>query len=230
MFIVFEGIDGCGKTTVSKLFCEKLNKEGFNADLGDFEWTKEPTFGTEKADALNSPEMNDPFKREAFFLEDRIFHQELLRKTENVVCDRYIWSGFAYANLFSPEVLEFIYEIYSRPLLVRQPDIHVFVDTPVELCRQRRSDVELERLHGLEDSYFKTLQMVNSPIVRVSNERPMEEIEKTIDNLFLTVYLLSLYGKGEKLEPDQLEFLKQVTQNLDKVSEVLAWKKSVSQE
>jgi thymidylate kinase len=65
VFIVFEGIDGCGKTTLSKRF----------AEIRTFIWTKEPRFSSEVADRLNLVD-KDTISREVEFLLDRVRHQQ----------------------------------------------------------------------------------------------------------------------------------------------------------
>lgn len=63
LLVVFEGIDNSGKTTVSKELVKLFP---------GFSWTKEPTFSTEQADRLNSPECTDENYRESLFLESRL--------------------------------------------------------------------------------------------------------------------------------------------------------------
>jgi thymidylate kinase len=144
MFIAFEGIDGSGKTTLSKMLSETKGMV----------WTKEPTFSSGEADRLNLRTL-DHEKREALFLMDRVGHQNFLREHEYVVCDRYLWGARAYSKVFSPEMHEFLCHAYDSEFF-RKPDCFVFVDTPVEICTQRKQDQHPEHLRLLRQAYLDT--------------------------------------------------------------------------
>jgi dTMP kinase len=95
-FITFEGIDGSGKSTVSKKVFEKLKKEGY-----DVVWTCEPTdtwLGMQVKKSIEKE--NDPFVTAFTFTADRIMHgkqiKKWLSKNKIVLCDRYAESTYAY--------------------------------------------------------------------------------------------------------------------------------------
>jgi len=172
MFIVFEGIDNSGKSTLSKRFMEYLNTPETKDKIADwlesaegipnFVWTKEPQFTTEEADRLNSPEFKDEYKREAFFFSDRFRHQSELEDSF-VVCDRYVWTGLAYAKNFSPNTYPLVKHLYTDNGIFIQPDLYIFVDTPVEICDQRDPSVGLERLMDIRKAYLYTAPLVSGP-------------------------------------------------------------------
>jgi thymidylate kinase len=171
-FIVFEGVDRCGKSSLSVNFTQYLNKlyrdeEGLlKADphFGDFIWTKEPLFTSEEADLLNSPGYMDEYKRERLFFESRMKHQKLIAG-KNVVCDRYIWSGLAYAHKYSQGCFRFAKELYLCETIFIQPDLYIFVDTPPEICASRDASLDLDVLRELRDSYTKTRDYIRSPVI-----------------------------------------------------------------
>ena len=83
-FIVFEGIDHSGKTTVSKKIAESYR---------DFKWAHEPVFPSEFADKLNSDEYKEfPAKREVLFLEGRLGRQNFYNGNP-VILDRHVHPG-----------------------------------------------------------------------------------------------------------------------------------------
>jgi thymidylate kinase len=175
MLICFEGLDRSGKTAMSSAFVQWLNTDYRDVDgtlladphLGDFIWTKEPTFTTEEADLLNSKEspLNE-YQRERVFFESRVRHQELLA-THNVVCDRYVWSGIAYATVYSPNCVGMIKELYMSEDLFAIPDLYVFVDTPPEVCYDRDPSLDLEILKRIKLGYDSTRSTIKSPIITV---------------------------------------------------------------
>jgi thymidylate kinase len=158
MFIVFCGVDKSGKTSLSKAFCEWLNKNSLKG--GNWKWTKEPTFSSEFADKINSAIKHDEFARERYFLADRLKHQKELQG--NIVCDRYIWSGLAYANIFSPRCFEFVKELYLNSDLFLQPDYNIFVNTPVEVCVKRDPKLVKDTLDELHNSFYEMLPLIRS--------------------------------------------------------------------
>jgi len=145
-FIAFEGCDGCGKSTLSKNFAEKYG----------YSWTKEPTFTSEQADSLNL-RSKDQIEREIEFCIDRIKHQEQLQGW--VVCDRYIWSGLAYAKIFNPSAFNFIEKMYEHPFF-RKPDVYVFVNTPINVCCERGREQNEEQLKAIVQAYSDTINLI----------------------------------------------------------------------
>ncbi len=100
LFLVFEGIDGSGKSTQARLLYETLVKKGIKALL-----TKEPTDGPfgKKLRQLAQKGRDEITLQEEYdlFMQDRAEHveKELLQQLEQgavVVCDRYFYSTMAY--------------------------------------------------------------------------------------------------------------------------------------
>lgn len=119
--INLEGIDCCGKTTLSHIIASRLDK---------YLAQHEPGFSSEEADRLNSANL-DPWQREFYFMKDRVNHQPMLN-TWNVVLDRYILSGLAYAQTFSPQVVPMMKSVYFMPEEFKRPDVIVFIDIEPE--------------------------------------------------------------------------------------------------
>jgi len=95
-FVTFEGIDGSGKSTVSRLVAESLEKRGERVFL-----TGEPTHSW-LGDAIRRAYHDDvgPLAESFLFLADRAAHLEEIRahlvRGELVLCDRYADSTYAY--------------------------------------------------------------------------------------------------------------------------------------
>jgi dTMP kinase len=108
--VVFEGIDGCGKSTQLQLLAESLRARGVDPLV-----TKEPTdgpFGRRIRAMARSGERVAPAEELRWFVEDRREHaaQELrpaLAAGRLILCDRYYLSTVAYqgARGFDPAQL-----------------------------------------------------------------------------------------------------------------------------
>jgi thymidylate kinase len=190
-FIVFEGIDKSGKSSLSVNFTQYLNKLYRDEDgllkadphFGDFIWTKEPLFTSEEADLLNSPGYVEEYKRERLFFESRMKHQKLIAG-KNVVCDRYIWSGLAYASKYSPGCFRFAKELYLSETLFIQPDLYIFVDTPPEICASRDTSLDLDVLRELRAAYMKTRDYIRVPVIIMQSVEGEENALRELIRLF----------------------------------------------
>ena len=95
-FITFEGIDGSGKSTVSKVVYDKLKSDGHNVVL-----TYEPTDSTIGKFVQKCIKTgDDPFVTAFTFIADRIQHCKKIKQWIDdgkiVLCDRYVESTYAY--------------------------------------------------------------------------------------------------------------------------------------
>ncbi len=95
-FFTFEGIDGSGKSTVSKLVYKQLKSKGYDVVL-----TYEPTdtwIGKRVQQCIETN--SDPFITAFTFIADRMDHGKQIRKWLDggkiVLCDRYSESTYAY--------------------------------------------------------------------------------------------------------------------------------------
>jgi len=199
-YVVFEGIDGSGKTTQSEKFVEALT----GLDIRTV-WTREPgsdLISLKVRDILiDVKDGLDKRARELLFQADRAQHTKAIKKlTTNkepywVVSDRSFISGLAYGCACgnSPDVL---WELsrYAANIL---PDYIVFVDTPPKVAAERRAKRDVaetyEEAKGLEHMetvysnliYF--LEQLNNdetmmrnfpkiPVIRVDGTKPKEVI------------------------------------------------------
>jgi len=141
-FVTFEGIDGSGKTTVSRLVAETLRARGEKVFL-----TGEPTKGwTGEAVRRSYADDVGPLAESFLFLADRAAHQEEIRRhlarDELVLCDRYADSTYAYqgARLHGivPRPIPFLRGM-SEPWIL-QPDLALLLRVPAELGLRRIAD------------------------------------------------------------------------------------------
>ncbi|MGI0149595.1 MAG: dTMP kinase [Thermoplasmata archaeon] len=138
-FVTFEGIDGSGKTTVSRLVSEKLRSLGHSVFL-----TREPTTGW-LGDAVRRAVQEDVGAvAEAFlFLSDRAAHipeiQSHLGRGELVLSDRYADSTYAYQGARLANVLRDPMRFLQRASdeWILRPDVTILLRIPPELALER---------------------------------------------------------------------------------------------
>lgn len=136
-FIVFEGIDGAGKSTQIALLREELSRRGINTD-SSAEPTTLPT-GKELRRALSGELKRTPLEMAEMFATDRVAHnieiEKQLSEGMTVISDRYYYSSLAYQGA------ELGYETVARLNLenegIRRPDICVFLDLSPESSLKR---------------------------------------------------------------------------------------------
>ena len=106
--VVFEGIDGSGKTTQAKLLYEYLTRKGLKVVL-----SKEPTdsiYGQKiKKLAQGERDLTKPFDEYRLFINDRKIHVEnlikpALQEKKIVILDRYYFSTIAYQGALGLDI------------------------------------------------------------------------------------------------------------------------------
>lgn len=138
-FVTFEGIDGSGKTTVSRLVTESLRAKGHTVYL-----TSEPT-KTWLGDAVRHAYADDvgAIAESFLFLADRAAHltdiRAHLEKRELVLCDRYADSTYAYQGARLEGLLKDPIRFLQRASesWVLRPDLTILLRIPAELARKR---------------------------------------------------------------------------------------------
>jgi len=140
-FIVFEGIDGSGKSVQIENLREHMLSRGL-----DVEVTKEPTsrnIGTLLRRFLTGGDNIDNRTAAALFLADRLDHitapedglLALLCAGKQVLCDRYYFSSYAYNSV--DVNLNWVIEANSICYDLLRPDMTIFLDITVEAALDR---------------------------------------------------------------------------------------------
>ncbi len=143
-FLVLEGIDGSGTTTIGRMLESELKSKGINAH-----YTFEPTFGPvgsliknilSRRVVMNSGDRKELFDQKSvalLFAADRLDHikneiEPLLGKGFVVISDRYKYSSYAYQSLFAKE--SWVYEINRFAI---DPDLLLFLDVDIKTGLKR---------------------------------------------------------------------------------------------
>ena len=151
-FIVFEGLDGTGKSTQIRLLANALAAKGERVFL-DAEPSSLPT-GVFLRRLLAGEFESSPWASAALFLADRInqnVHSENgiikhLEAGDTVILDRYYYSTFAYQGCETD--MRWAMDMHFGCPEIRRPDLVLFLTMAPEKClariRANRSDRALE--------------------------------------------------------------------------------------
>ena len=160
MFIVFEGIDGSGKSSVIARLKESLEASGKKVKV-----TAEPTDGDigkyiSKTDGLS------PETEALLFTADRAMHTEQVVKWMDegfvVLCDRYFASTLAYQSAAGMD-MDWLKAINSEVII--RPDITILMDIDPEVSLKRVSQRgEMSRFEKLD--YLKKVRQAYLDIGR----------------------------------------------------------------
>jgi len=188
VFICVEGLDGCGKTTQTKLLVERLEKKGYDAI-----YTAEPSRGEIgkfiKKYCLHGKTRVSSIVEALLFAADRFEHVEkevipALSEGKLVVSDRYVYSSLAYQGAAGLD-LEWIEKINEHAI---SPDLAVFIDvepeTVIQRLKPRKSVMEnLGTQRKVREVYVKFVE--KGELVKIDGNKSKQEVADDI----LTVVL-----------------------------------------
>ena len=187
VLVNLEGIDGCGKSTQSKLLREKLEGEGEKVII-----LKEPTkrpHGQKLWDMLHGKRKATNEEILELFVLDRKQHveekiQPALDDGTVILMDRYYYSSMAYQVAGGIDVEE----IREKHVFAPKPDVVLIFDLPVSVALERvkgHSDAdEFEKEEHLEKVRVAYLDLENDPLVRIV------DATKTPEGIFGDVWKL----------------------------------------
>lgn len=202
--IVFEGTDGCGKTTQMQLCYEWM--QSLNLPVVT---TREPG-GTELGKALREILLNKALygTTELFlYLADRAQHvQEVIMPNliegNYVLCDRYTLSTLAYQGLDKDIRLGLVSQLNEVATDGLKAGLTIWIDVDVEtglkrkaaqksLDRIEKEDIVLHKFRRLRYEYCYNSQesSQNYPIIRVDGNRNKEDVQALIQS-HLKPYLI----------------------------------------
>lgn len=172
-FFAFEGIDGSGKSTQTKLFVAKLLREGYKVKTIDF-----PQYGKKSAGLVEeylagkygSANEVGPYAASTFFAVDRYDLSFQLRKWLAqgyvVVADRYVGSNMGHQGSkisslrAKREFFKWLYELEYGIFQIPKPTISFFLNIPAkiaqELCENpERRKKKKKDIHERDASHFR---------------------------------------------------------------------------
>jgi dTMP kinase len=185
-FIVFEGVDGSGKSTQIELLSMKLRDQGIDHVI-----EREPSDGTIGRFIRNYAEAGDrylqPESEALLFTADRFEHSRRIEQTLEqgitVVCDRYYHSTLAYQGAAGVDVA-WLRDLQKFAL---KPDLVLLLDVDPGRSLMRVSGRTLtvfenrDYLSRVRDLYLGFAR--EGEMQLVDTGRPVDEVEAEVENL-----------------------------------------------
>ena len=197
LFITFEGIDGCGKSTQVKMLVEKFERKKINYLL-----VREPgsTSISEKIRKIlldkELGEMNS--RTEALLMmasRAQLTKEIIIPKLKSgfvIIADRYIDSTIAYQGAGRGLSIDLLDKINNFATYELKPDITFLIDLSSKLASNRRKKSELDRIEKVgnkfqeqvRDQYLKLASKNKKRFVTLDGKPTAEYIHNIIWNKF----------------------------------------------
>ena len=208
-FIVFEGVEGCGKSYQSKKLVLNLKKRGIDSIL-----TREPG-GTRSAESIRSLILKDYFnkkQKEKFdiytdtllYLAARNEHiknkiKPALKKKRIVICDRFIDSTIAYQVYGKKVKKSFIDNIHKSILRGVKSDITFILKVSSKSSKLRLKKRKTKnRYDNFPQSFYTKAQ--NSFLKIAKNKRNYFVLNSSLNNSDLEKKIFSIVSKFLKIK------------------------------
>jgi len=203
-FIVFEGVEGCGKSYQSRKLYNKLKKKKINTIL-----TREPG-GTKSSELIRNLILKDYFAKDIkekfdkytdtlLYLAARNEHIKnkikpaLLRK-KVVICDRFIDSTIAYQVYGKKVEMNFIKNIHKRILQGIKPNIVFVLKVSKKSSRKRlKNRKSKNRYDNFAQSFYNKAQ--NSFIKIAKNKKNYFILNSSTDDNSLEHKIFDICAK-----------------------------------
>ena len=213
MFIVLEGVDGCGKSTQIAKLREMFAQQGVESEYLHFPRFDAPYFGEMIArflrGELGSIEQVDPYVVALLYAEDRrdaaSMIQGWLDQGKVVIVDRYVYSNVGYqcAKLGDEAereklrkwILSLEYDYFAIP----KPDVSLFLDVPFafterKLAEQRVGD-DRDYLNGKQDIHEQSMDL----------QRAVRQVYIDASNYDEDMYVVDCTtAQGEMATPEEI--------------------------
>jgi dTMP kinase len=185
MFITFEGIDFCGKSTQVELLKKYFEQKGKSVQV-----IREPG-GTEISEKIRDILLDK--KNNKMFMETELLlfsasRAQLVRekinpfiqKGEIVISDRFHDSSTAYQGFGRGLSIESVLNVHKLAISETIPDITFIIDIPVEVAVKRKSEKthqELDRIEVSSNDFFEKVR--NGYLTLAKNEKRFRVIDGT---------------------------------------------------
>ena len=208
-FIVFEGVEGCGKSFQSKKLYKKLINKQIDTIL-----TREPG-GTRSSELIrnlilkdyftkNNNEKFDKYTDTLLYLAARNEHiknkiQPALKKKKIVICDRFTDSTLAYQVYGKKVDIKFINSIHKKILRGIKPNIVFILKVSQKSSRQRLLKRRTKnRYDNFAQSFYTKAQ---NTFIKLANKRKNYfVIDSSSDDSFLEKKIYNIVNRYLKIK------------------------------
>lgn len=198
-FIVFEGPDGSGKTTILKKVNEVLTNQGYKVNV-----FREPG-GTKISEKIRDIIIDNDNKEMADKTEALLFaasraqlveekFKPLLNKGEIILSDRYVLSSLTYQGVGRKLGIKEVQAINNFATNGIKPDITIFFDIDYkEALLRKRANFSADRLENEDfqfhkdifDAYLDMAEKFKEDIVKIDASLSVDEVT---DNVLSLIY------------------------------------------
>jgi dTMP kinase len=187
MYVIFEGIDTCGKTTQIDLIANRFENVIKTREPGGTE------FGKRAREILLTDSLASKEAELLLFLADRAEHYaEVIKPNRDklILSDRGFLSGIGYALANGDFEFEYLVELNRFALDGNLPDLIVLFETDMKTLKQRISNEEkiadgielrgLEYLLSVQGHMKQSLKKLNIPYILVDARDDIVVIQQQI--------------------------------------------------
>ena len=193
-FITFEGIDGSGKSTQTKLLAARLQDEGYDIIL-----TREPggSEGAEEIRDLVLKGATDRWSAETEILLFTAARRDHIERTilpaliqgKIVICDRFADSTRMYQGISRGDLRALVDQLHSL-MIPYDPDITILIDMDPEIglkrakaratAEERFEDFGLDLQQRMRSGFLELAREFETRIAVVDGNRDIVELAETI--------------------------------------------------
>jgi len=178
--IVFEGIDGSGKTSLSQMISKEYH----------YRWSCEP-YNNNYRELISKSLVAE--ERALLFAADRALHCKVLNYDLGFlpcVVDRYIYSNIAYQSVLDKLPQPYLWAI--QPLNVIKPSLIILLTcnphVSVARCKKRNEYWTKTNLENIQNAYIKIIESTHIPTIILNTDKPknsvLEECKKKMSSFF----------------------------------------------
>lgn len=192
--MVFEGIDGSGKSTQIQRIHQRLVEKGI-PPVSTFEPTDGP-IGRLIRQMLSGKVETDQRTIASLFAADRTDHlvnrkngvKAMVDQGRVVLCDRYYFSSYAYHAQYMD--MEWVIQANALNAGILRPDATLFIDVDPDICFERiranRDSFDMyekiDILKQVRDHYFQAFEKLKDQetVIIIDGNEPQDRVEENI--------------------------------------------------
>ena len=192
LFIVFEGLDGSGKSTQQQLLNDKLQSDKISNI--SFREPGSTVIGEKIVKILQSDQKLSPLSELLLFYVSRsaIIEEKIkpaLANYDVVICDRYFYSSVAYQGYGRGMNIDFINQINDEVVKNIIPDLIFYMDISWEE-KKKRKGININDRFEKEDRFFhnKVRSGYKSMAKKDSDKWKIIDAEENVENISSFIY------------------------------------------